>query len=86
MSGTRGDARKRMEHRWTDRDGQTWVCDAYDHGPMCRLCRPVPSTDEDRLQKAAETCKAAGYRVLRFKPERWAATETCLEETLGEEL
>jgi hypothetical protein len=27
-------------HRWTDRFGQEWECDAYDHGPFCRLCRP----------------------------------------------
>lgn len=28
-------------HRWTDRDGNSWECDAYDHGPFCRQCRMV---------------------------------------------
>lgn len=26
---------------WTDADGVTWACDAYDHGPFCRQCRVV---------------------------------------------
>lgn len=29
--------------RWT-RKGEEWVCGAYDHGPMCRLCRIVDPT------------------------------------------
>lgn len=28
-------------HRWTDAEGQEWVCAAYDHGPLCRRCWPV---------------------------------------------
>jgi hypothetical protein len=28
------------QHIWTS-GGHVWACDAYDHGPMCRLCRKV---------------------------------------------
>lgn len=31
---------------WTDRDGVTWACDAYDHGPFCRQCRIVEDPDD----------------------------------------
>lgn len=24
-----------------DAEGNMWVCDEYDHGPLCRLCIPV---------------------------------------------
>lgn len=27
-------------YRWMQ-DGVEWACCAYDHGPMCRRCRPV---------------------------------------------
>ena len=30
-------------HVW-EQDGDVWACCAYDHGPMCRMCRRV--TDE----------------------------------------
>jgi hypothetical protein len=30
--------------RWTNRHHEEWVCGAYDHGPMCRLCRRVDPT------------------------------------------
>jgi hypothetical protein len=33
-------------HRWKDRGGQWWECDAYDHGPFCRLCRKIATPDE----------------------------------------
>lgn len=34
-------------HRWTDRDGAVWECDAYDHGPFCRRCRYVGNALDD---------------------------------------
>lgn len=34
----------RTLHRWTDEAGQEWACMVYDHGPFCRLCRPVDET------------------------------------------
>lgn len=39
---------------WVDSTGQRWECDAYDHGPFCRLCRKV---------EICATCE--GRRVVR---------------------
>lgn len=30
-------------YRWVQ-DRQEWACCAYDHGPLCRRCRPVDET------------------------------------------
>lgn len=37
-----------MIHHWIAQDGEHWICTAYDHGPFCRLCRPV--NDEPLLE------------------------------------
>lgn len=44
-----------VTERWTDREGVTWECSAYDHGPLCRSCRMVPRTP---LYAACPTCDA----------------------------
>lgn len=31
----------RTLHEWTDEAGISWACDAYDHGPDCRVCKRV---------------------------------------------
>lgn len=30
---------------WTDDQGVTWACDAYDHGPLCRRCEPIDGVE-----------------------------------------
>lgn len=39
-------------HYWTTPDGQRWACDAYDHGPFCRLCTKVEADKPTEIVKA----------------------------------
>lgn len=51
-------------HRWANPDGQEWACMAYDHGPMCRLCRPVDETLAALLEHVEE-----GRALPRQRPD-----------------
>lgn len=46
---------ERTVHRWVDRDGRAWRCDAYDHGPFCRLCERDPANDRTVVYDEAGT-------------------------------
>lgn len=57
-------------HRWTDRYGQTWECDAYDHGPLCRRCRLVPVPDDQSdTALSAEQGPGPNDSVVADRPE-----------------
>lgn len=51
-------------YRWTDRDGRAWECDAYDHGPMCRLCRLVPEEELAAIAAHMVDVESRGYFVV----------------------
>lgn len=60
-------------HRWTDADGFTWLCAAYDHGPMCRQCWRV----DDNVKKAV----LAHIDASRFEVVGWGDGEPRLHVT-----
>jgi hypothetical protein len=49
-------------HRWTDRDGQEWACQAYDHGPFCRLCVPV---NDGMLQGCLDNVERGYFEIVQ---------------------
>lgn len=74
-------------HRWTDRSGISWECDAYDHGPFCRLCRrvQVPThcdfTWEDRREPRSRRGRGHAAGALHHRCNKpgghRAARHTC---------
>jgi hypothetical protein len=52
-------------HHWTDRDGREWACLAYDHGPLCRLCREVT----DGVESACLANVDKGYFDVRGRAQ-----------------
>lgn len=57
-----------MRYEWTSA-GVKWGCDAYDHGPFCRLCVNLDAkaktfTDYDAQRAKASEIVAAVWRDL----------------------